>query len=300
MRNGYTAVLSHRSRRDRRRDDRRHRRRDQLRPDQDRRPGRSDRVAKYNQLIRIEEQLGDRAEYGGKVLEQVGMQRQGGHNSDAPTPMIGTTPAPAPQPADPPMPPIEGVRHAFDREAGDELPGTPPYSPPLVAGRRATPQHPPLPRNRPLGRRTHPRHRGHRPVGPGPTPPPRPTDHRAGGIRPRSQPIPLHFEIPLERHLQDPFEDQHRTTSRAKAAASSPSHCCAPASPSSPARPCSPSPTTSTATPGSARSSSRTSPISRNRSASTTTSSSASPTTRPSPSASPSDRCATSARARPS
>ena len=30
-------------------------------------PARSDRVAKYNQLIRIEEQLGDRAEYGGKL-----------------------------------------------------------------------------------------------------------------------------------------------------------------------------------------------------------------------------------------
>jgi enolase len=29
-------------------------------------PARSDRVAKYNQLIRIEEQLGDRAQYGGK------------------------------------------------------------------------------------------------------------------------------------------------------------------------------------------------------------------------------------------
>jgi enolase len=29
-------------------------------------PARSDRVAKYNQLLRIEEQLGDRAEYGGK------------------------------------------------------------------------------------------------------------------------------------------------------------------------------------------------------------------------------------------
>src|ERR1700710_1049254 len=29
-------------------------------------PARSDRVAKYNQLIRIEEQLGERAEYGGK------------------------------------------------------------------------------------------------------------------------------------------------------------------------------------------------------------------------------------------
>ena len=29
-------------------------------------PARSDRVAKYNQLIRIEEQLGERAQYGGK------------------------------------------------------------------------------------------------------------------------------------------------------------------------------------------------------------------------------------------
>jgi enolase len=29
-------------------------------------PARSDRVAKYNQLLRIEEQLGDRAQYGGK------------------------------------------------------------------------------------------------------------------------------------------------------------------------------------------------------------------------------------------
>ena len=30
-------------------------------------PARSDRVAKYNQLIRIEEQLGDRAVYGGSL-----------------------------------------------------------------------------------------------------------------------------------------------------------------------------------------------------------------------------------------
>jgi enolase len=29
-------------------------------------PARSDRVAKYNQLLRIEEQLGEQAEYGGK------------------------------------------------------------------------------------------------------------------------------------------------------------------------------------------------------------------------------------------
>ena len=34
-------------------------------------PRRSDRVAKYNQLLRIEEQLGDSAEYGGEVLEQM-------------------------------------------------------------------------------------------------------------------------------------------------------------------------------------------------------------------------------------
>ena len=38
IRNGYSAVLSHRSRRDRRRHHRRHRRRHELRPDQDRRP----------------------------------------------------------------------------------------------------------------------------------------------------------------------------------------------------------------------------------------------------------------------
>ena len=30
-------------------------------------PARSDRVAKYNQLLRIEEQLGDRAAYGGML-----------------------------------------------------------------------------------------------------------------------------------------------------------------------------------------------------------------------------------------
>ena len=28
---------------------------------------RSDRIAKYNQLLRIEEELGDKAEYGGKM-----------------------------------------------------------------------------------------------------------------------------------------------------------------------------------------------------------------------------------------
>ncbi len=44
--------------RDRGRHDRRPRRRHRLRPDQDRRPARSTGVAKYNQLLRIEEALG--------------------------------------------------------------------------------------------------------------------------------------------------------------------------------------------------------------------------------------------------
>ncbi len=62
---GWTAVCSHRSRRDRGHHDRRPRRGDQRRPDQDRRPGRTDRVAKYNQLLRIEEMLGEVAYYPG-------------------------------------------------------------------------------------------------------------------------------------------------------------------------------------------------------------------------------------------
>src|SRR5256885_5325054 len=66
IRNGYTAVLSHRSGETE----------DSTIADiavatncgqiKTGAPARSDRVAKYNQLIRIEEQLGDRAEYGGK------------------------------------------------------------------------------------------------------------------------------------------------------------------------------------------------------------------------------------------
>jgi enolase len=66
MRNGYTAVLSHRSGETE----------DSTIADiavatncgqiKTGAPARSDRVAKYNQLIRIEEQLGDRGEYGGK------------------------------------------------------------------------------------------------------------------------------------------------------------------------------------------------------------------------------------------
>jgi enolase len=67
MRNGYTAVLSHRSGETE----------DTTIADiavatncgqiKTGAPARSDRVAKYNQLLRIEEQLGDSAQYGGKL-----------------------------------------------------------------------------------------------------------------------------------------------------------------------------------------------------------------------------------------
>jgi enolase len=67
IRNGYTAVLSHRSGETE----------DSTIADiavatncgqiKTGAPARSDRVAKYNQLLRIEEQLGDQAEYGGKL-----------------------------------------------------------------------------------------------------------------------------------------------------------------------------------------------------------------------------------------
>jgi enolase len=67
MRNGYTAVLSHRSGETE----------DSTIADiavatncgqiKTGAPARSDRVAKYNQLLRIEEQLGNQAEYGGKL-----------------------------------------------------------------------------------------------------------------------------------------------------------------------------------------------------------------------------------------
>ena len=63
--NGYTAVMSHRSGETE----------DStiadlavalnVRPDQDRQPGAFDRTAKYNQLLRIEEELGDTARYPG-------------------------------------------------------------------------------------------------------------------------------------------------------------------------------------------------------------------------------------------
>jgi enolase len=66
MRNGYSAVLSHRSGETE----------DSTIADiavatncgqiKTGAPARSDRTAKYNQLIRIEEQLGESAEYGGK------------------------------------------------------------------------------------------------------------------------------------------------------------------------------------------------------------------------------------------
>jgi enolase len=67
IRNGYTAVLSHRSGETE----------DATIADiavatncgqiKTGAPARSDRVAKYNQLLRIEEQLGEQAVYGGKV-----------------------------------------------------------------------------------------------------------------------------------------------------------------------------------------------------------------------------------------
>ncbi len=67
MRNGYTAVISHRSGETE----------DSTIADiavatncgqiKTGAPARSDRVAKYNQLLRIEEQLGSQAEYGGKL-----------------------------------------------------------------------------------------------------------------------------------------------------------------------------------------------------------------------------------------
>src|SRR5205085_5833768 len=66
MRNGYSAVMSHRSGETE----------DTTIADiavatncgqiKTGAPARSDRVAKYNQLLRIEEQLGEHAEYGGK------------------------------------------------------------------------------------------------------------------------------------------------------------------------------------------------------------------------------------------
>ena len=66
QRAGYTAVMSHRSGETEEFDHRRPRGRDQLRTDQDRLAFRSDRLAKYNQLIRIEEELGDQARYAGR------------------------------------------------------------------------------------------------------------------------------------------------------------------------------------------------------------------------------------------
>ena len=66
MRNGYSAILSHRSGETE----------DSTIADlavatncgqiKTGAPARSDRVAKYNQLLRIEEELGDQAVYGGK------------------------------------------------------------------------------------------------------------------------------------------------------------------------------------------------------------------------------------------
>ena len=61
--------------RDRGHDDRRPRRRERRRPDQDRRAGRSDRVAKYNQLLRIEEELGEPGALSGLVARSRGRAR---------------------------------------------------------------------------------------------------------------------------------------------------------------------------------------------------------------------------------
>ncbi len=66
QRAGYTAVMSHRSGEDRGFNHQRPRRRDQLRPDQTGSLSRSDQLAKYNQLIRIEEELGKQARYAGR------------------------------------------------------------------------------------------------------------------------------------------------------------------------------------------------------------------------------------------
>jgi enolase len=67
--NRYTSVISHRSGRDRGHDDRRHRRGDQRGQIKTGSLSRTDRVAKYNQLLRIEEELGDNAIYGGKMRQ---------------------------------------------------------------------------------------------------------------------------------------------------------------------------------------------------------------------------------------
>ena len=68
---GHLAPL----RRDRGRHHRRPRGGDQLRPDQDRLASRSDRIAKYNQLLRIEEELGTEAVYAGASGAEGGKHR---------------------------------------------------------------------------------------------------------------------------------------------------------------------------------------------------------------------------------
>jgi enolase len=62
-------------------------------------PSRSERVAKYNQLLRIEEALGDDASYPGREAFQAALH--------APSPAPASEPAPAaePQPGAPPAPP---------------------------------------------------------------------------------------------------------------------------------------------------------------------------------------------------
>ena len=65
---GYTAVMSPPLGRDRGHDDRRPRRATGCGQIKTGAPSRSDRVAKYNQLLRIEEALGADAEYPGRSV----------------------------------------------------------------------------------------------------------------------------------------------------------------------------------------------------------------------------------------
>jgi len=66
-RSGYRAMMSHRSGEDRGHHDRRPCGGHRLRQIKTGAPARSERVAKYNQLLRIEEELGDAARYAGRA-----------------------------------------------------------------------------------------------------------------------------------------------------------------------------------------------------------------------------------------
>ena len=64
---GYTAIISHRSGRDRGRVHRRPRRRDHAGQIKTGSASRADRIAKYNQLLRIADQLGPDQRYLGRA-----------------------------------------------------------------------------------------------------------------------------------------------------------------------------------------------------------------------------------------